>query len=96
VIVMDCVKYGKGLLLASLIPVMLALLYVSTLPAAIKCCAFQLALALGMLLLLWTRRLWVRVLVVVSFMLKFAALEALDEKAGSMPFVSILYAFILL
>ncbi|MBD8613067.1 hypothetical protein [Pseudomonas rhizosphaerae] len=95
-IVMDCVKYGKGLLLASLIPVMLTLLYISTLPAAIKCCAFQLSLALGTLVLLSTRLPWVRVLVVLSFMLKFAALEALDEKAGSMPLVSILYAFILL
>ena len=49
-----------------------------------------------MLVVLSTRQPWIRVLVVASFMLKFAALEALDEKAGSMPFVSILYAFILL
>jgi hypothetical protein len=96
VIVMDCLKYGKGLLLASLIPMMLALLYVSTLPAAIKCCAFQLALAMGMLVALSTRWRGLRLLIVLSFMLKFAALEALDEKAGSMPLISLLYTFILL
>ena len=95
-IYMDCLKYGKGLLLASLIPASLLILLACSLPPGAKCWTFHLTVAIGSLLMLASKLLWLRVLIIVSFMLKFALVESLDERAGSMPVVSMLFAFILL
>ena len=95
-IYMDCVKYGKGLLLASLIPAMLMLLSICALPPSTKCWAFQLAVAMGGLLVAMTRLRWLRALVITSFVLKFALVESFDEQVGNMPVVSLIFTFILL
>ncbi|GEM_PF-3481310 len=95
-IYMDCLKYGKGLLLASLIPTSLLILLTCSLPPDAKCWAFHLIVAVGSLLVLSSKLLWLRVLIIASFIIKFALVESLDERAGSMPVVSMLYAFILL
>lgn len=93
---MDCLKYGKGLLLASLIPTSLLILLTCSLAPDTKCWTFHLIVAVGCLLVLASKLMWLRLLIIASFLLKFAVVESLDERAGSMPMVSMLYAFILL
>lgn len=92
----DYLKCGKGLLLAGLVPVMLLMLHICAFSPGVKCWAFQLAVAIGVSLMLAVQCNKLRLLIIASFVFKFALLESLDEAAGNMPLVSLAFSFVLL